>query len=94
MGINRDASDEGAVRQEDSSGRPLNPKDLTLLQVHYLGQLERLINLKESYQADPGREEWLLKAINKAAYSSFRSCIEHDAEAEANALLGREHQAN
>ena len=64
-----------------------NPQTTNLLQTHYLSLLERLINQKSSYQADPGREDWLLKAMSKAVYSAFRSCTEHGAEEEAKVLL-------
>jgi hypothetical protein len=66
----------------------------TLLQSHYLGLLERVIDRKNSYQTDPGREGWILNAINKAAYSAYRSCVEHGVEEAAKAILSRERLTN
>jgi len=94
MGTYRGAGNKETIHQEHSGQGSGNPETITLLQAHYLGLLERLIDLKNSYQADPGREEWLLKAINKATYSAFRSCVEQEVEAEAKALLSGERQAN
>ena len=91
----RSANQKVPVR-EGPSGRSKKGSAETLspLQIHYLGLLEHSINLKNSYQSDPGREEWLLKAINKAAYSAFRSCTENGIEGQARILLGIERQAN
>ena len=94
MGAHYNAGDKGTVPQEQRDQGDGDGATLTPLQVHYLRLLERLINLKNTYQVDPHREEWLLKVINKAAYSCFRSCVEHDVEAQAKGLLGQEHQAN
>lgn len=68
-----------------------NPESLTPWQAHYLHRLEHAANLKSSYEAAPGSEEWLLKAINKAIYSAYRSCVEHGAEVDARAVLSRGH---
>ena len=57
-------------------------------QVRYLRLLERLTKLKSSYEGDPDREDWLLDAVNKSAYSAYRSCVQNGVEAEAKALLG------
>ena len=56
-------------------------------QTRYLSLLERLTKLKSSYQSDPDREEWLLNAVNKSAYSAYRSCVQSGVEAEAKELL-------
>ena len=94
MGAYYNVGDKGTVPQEQGAQGHGDGATLTPLQVHYLHLLERLINLKTTYQIDPHREEWLLKVINKAAYSSFRSCLEQGVEAQAKGLLDREHQAN
>ena len=87
--------DKGTAHEEEHNSPSIaEPQNFTPLQVHYLGLLESLIDLKNSYQNDPGQEEWLLKSINNAAYSTFRSCIEHGVEANAKTLLHRERQAN
>ena len=83
-------SSEEPKQPEQSAWGLGNLEAYSPLQVHYLSLLERLVSLRSRYQADPGREDWLVKAIDKAAYSSFRSCIEHHAEAEAKQMLRRE----
>jgi hypothetical protein len=90
MGTYRHAGDNGTAEKEENSRPYGEPKVLTPLQLYYLRQLERLISQRQAYQADPQREEWLLKAINNAAYSAFRSCLELGVEAEAKALLEQE----
>jgi hypothetical protein len=59
----------------------------TLLQSHYLSLLGRLLTLKEGYQDDPDREEWLLNAVNKSSYSAYCSCVEHGVGSMAKELL-------
>jgi hypothetical protein len=67
---------------------------MTLLQSHYLGLLQRLVAVKNSYQTDPKFEPWLMKAINKAIYAALRDCIEENIGGPARELLHREHQVN
>jgi hypothetical protein len=67
---------------------------LTPLQSHYLSVLEQRLALKTTYDADPRKDPWLLKTIDKAAYSAFRSCIEHGVEAQATVLLENRHMVN
>ena len=67
---------------------------LTILQAHYLRKLEHQIDLKNLYQSDPDREEWLLKGVNKAAYSAFRDCVDNGLEEQAKELITAERQAN
>jgi len=43
--------------------------DLTPLQYHYLSLLQRLVTLKNTYQADPGYEAWIL-SIRRCAIAS------------------------
>ena len=83
-----DEPDTNQVLNEEN-GKP-DQTDLegpTPIQVYYLDSLERLIKLKKSYEGDPAHEEWLIKAVNNAAYSAYRSCLEHGAEDEAKALV-------
>ncbi len=70
--------------------------DLTLtpLQYHYLSLLQRLIALQNSYQIDPDYETWMMKAINKAIYSTLRDSIEANIGDTAKELLRKAHQVN
>ena len=88
MSTSREAENKETLHGEgDSDG-------LTMLQAYYLKDLERLIGLQATYQADPAGEEWLLTAINKAVYSAFLTCSEHGAGEEAKALLASAHQSD
>lgn len=62
-------------------------RELTPLQYHYLSLMKRLIELKDRYQSDPEREEWLGSAINKSIFSALRDCIEANVGDEAKDLL-------
>ena len=62
-------------------------RDLTPLQHHYLSLMKRLISLKDSYQADPDHEEWLMSAINKSIFSALRDSIEANVGDEAKDLI-------
>ena len=70
--------------------------DLTLtpLQYHYLSLLQRLIALQNSYQIDPDYETWMMKAINKAIYSTLRDSIEANIGDTAKELLRKAYQVN
>lgn len=59
----------------------------TGLQQHFLTRLERLVHLRELYRQHRGREDWLLRAINKAIYSTFMDCIAQGVGEEARAIL-------
>ncbi len=67
---------------------------LTPLQYHYLSLLQRLIDLKNSYQTDPDYEAWLMSAVKKSIYSTLRDCIEANVGDAAKSLLSQEHQVN
>ena len=82
------------VRQQPGGETHEDVETLTPLQAHYLRLLEHRLALKTTYQADPSREVWLLRALDRASYSAFRSCIEHGAEGQAKALLTNQHLAN
>ena len=69
-------------------------KDLTPLQYHYLSLLQRLVSLKNSYQADTDYEAWIMGALNKSVYSTLRDCIEANVGDEAKELLNREQHVN
>lgn len=90
----RDISEKEKVQPGNSGEVKVEAHAFTQLQSHYLGSLDRLINLKNSYLADPSCEQWLVKAIDKATYSAFRSCVENGVEHEAKNLLTAERRSN
>ena len=71
-----------------------DPDVLTPSQSDYLRVLEQRIDLKNTYLADPAHEEWVLKAVNTAAYSAFRDCVDNGLEEQAKALVSRDQQSN
>ena len=75
-------------------GEETSAEALTPLQMQYLRLLEHSIETKNSYQTEPAQEEWLMKAINKTAYSAFQGCVENGVGGQARILLGMERQAN
>lgn len=94
MATYHSTGNQESVQQQPSNEPHGDGETLTPLQAQYLRLLEHRLALKITYQADPGKEAWLLRAIDRAAYSAFRSCIEHGAEAQAKALLENQHSAN
>ena len=67
---------------------------VTPLQYHYLSLLERLTALKNTYQTDPDYEAWMMEAIKKSIYSTFRDCLESNVGDTARDILSGEHQVN
>lgn len=88
------ASNKEQVEPQQGDSSYEEPEILTPSQSDYLRVLEQRINLKNSYPADPGHEEWVLKAINRAAYSAFRDCVDNGLEEQAKALVSRDQQSN
>ena len=93
METHREESDAQVTLDIESGDNIWDLEQYSPLQAYYLDSLDRLMKLKATYLADPGHEEWLIKAIDRAAYASFRSCVEHEATEEAKALLDREGRA-
>ena len=94
MAISRDPEEKQNRPGDEGSQRDINPMAFTQLQSHYLSLLESLIDRRNSYQVDPNREEWLLKAINKSTYSVYQSCVEVGMEEVARGLLKKVSQSN
>ncbi len=90
MEKDHEQSDVQAALDIEQGDGTLDLEQYSPLQAYYLDSLDRLIKLKATYLDDPGHEEWLIKAIDRAAYASFRSCVELDTTEEAKALLSRE----
>lgn len=88
------AADQQSVQHEPISETYEDVGTLTPLQAQYLSLLEHRLALKVTYQGDPGKQPWLLKIVDRSAYSTFRTCIELGVEAQARALLENQHLAN
>jgi hypothetical protein len=85
---------EGEAVRQDSRAEQAYLRPYTHLQLHFLARLERLVALRNSYQTDSPREVWLLKAINRAIYSTLRDCIEAGVGEEARAILKGKNRVN
>lgn len=86
------SSSSGNTRRRQTKSRSTPP--LTPLQAHYLDLLQHRVGLRNSYSEDHGREEWMVKAIDKAVYAAYRSSAESGAEAEAKAILAGARHSN
>jgi len=64
------------------------------LQLLFLGRLERLTYLKNSYDMSRFNGGWLKTALDRCIYSTLRDCIEANAGEQARAILRQEHQRN
>lgn len=89
-----ESADQEVLGNEDTFAIEGIEQRLTPLQYHYLSLLQRLIDLKNSYQTDPDYEAWLMSAVKKSIYSTLRDCIEANVGDAAKSLLGQEHQVN
>ena len=89
-----ESADQEVLGNEDTFVIEGVDQSLTPLQYHYLSLLQRLIDLKNSYQTDPSYEAWLMTAIKKSIYSTLRDCIEANVGDSAKGFLGQEHQVN
>ena len=75
--IGRGIVPSGAVAEED-----LNP-----LQMYGLGLLERVMAVRRTYEDDPGKDAWLMNAINRAVYAAYLDCVDEGVGESAKALL-------
>ena len=90
----QDSADQEVAKSGNTGVIEGIEQPLTPLQYHYLGLLQRLIGVKNSYQTDPNFEAWMMASINKSIYSTLRDCIEANIGDAAKELLRREHQVN
>jgi hypothetical protein len=94
MATQGNASNKEQIEQQQDDWSYEEPEVLTPSQSDYLRVLEQRITLKNTYLADPGHEQWVQKAINSAAYSAFRDCLDNGLEEQAKALVSRDQQSN
>lgn len=64
------------------------------LQLFFLGRLERLVHVKNSYDMRKFSGGKLQKALDRSIYSTLRDCIEAKVGEQAKAILKQEHQRN
>ncbi len=95
MGTQQDSVEQEVIENGGTNVIDGIEEPLTRLQYHYLSLLQRLIAVKNGYQADPDFEPWMMGAINKSIYATLRDAIEANIGEAAKELLRREqHQVN
>ena len=94
MSAYQDSADQEVAESGNTGVIAGIEQSLTPLQYHYLGLLQRLIAVKNSYQTDPNFEAWMMASINKSIYCTLRDSIEANVGDAAKELLHREHQVN
>ena len=61
--------------------------ELNALQMYGLGLLERVVAVRRSYQDDPGKDAWMMNALNRAVYAAYLDCVDEGVGDSAKALL-------
>lgn len=75
-------------KQQEQEFSPTSElRTYTSLQALFLTRLERLIQLRARYGKGEAREAWMLRALEKALYSTFVDCITQGVGEEARSLL-------
>ena len=88
MGETIQGSEEGTI-----VGRGIAPSaevaedELNPLQMYGLGLLERVMAVRRTYEDDPGKDAWLMNAINRAVYAAYLDCVDEGVGESAKALL-------
>ncbi len=85
------ASDRADVVNRQSSGGSL--RGYTPFQTLYLLRLQSLITKKQQAAGRMEPRDWRLKLLDKALYSTYRSCVDLNIADEARNLLRQLRQA-
>ncbi|MCL5264804.1 MAG: hypothetical protein M1343_06390 [Chloroflexi bacterium] len=76
-------------QQEGRGTRPYSP-----VQLLFLLRLARLLRQRQEYVNVLSAEDWRLKLLNKAIYSTYCDCIEQGIGDDAKALFERDKATN
>jgi len=88
-------SKENTVSSAHSNHEVQEPKPVyTALQSHHIDRLKWYLTLKEQCKQDTNYEEWRLKMVDWAVYSTFRDCEDQGLVDEAKAMLQLSHREN
>jgi len=60
------------------------------LQLFFLGRLSWLLQQRREYSQVLAKDDWRLRLLNKALYSTFCDCLNVGLQSEARRLLERE----
>jgi len=75
------------VQLENSQGVVGAAQQLTKLQDHFLDRLQHFLKRKAEVQQVPRSDSRILKALDKAVYSTYLDCVEQGLGEDAKALL-------
>jgi hypothetical protein len=75
--------------QEKRGARPYSP-----VQLLFLLRLARLLRQRQEYINVLAPEDWRLRLLNKAIYSTYCDCLEQGIAEDAKALFDRDKAAN
>jgi hypothetical protein len=78
----------GSEQTNADSGAPLQ-RSLTPTQRFFLLRMERLLRLREEYEALLGPDDWESKLLVKATYSTYCDCLQLGVGPEARERLAR-----
>ncbi|MBI2955140.1 MAG: hypothetical protein HYY30_12550 [Chloroflexi bacterium] len=76
-------------QQEGRGARPYSP-----LQLIFLLRLARLLRQRQEYLNVLAPEDWRLRLLNKAIYSTYCDCLEQGIADDAKALFERDKATN
>ncbi len=75
------------VQPESDQVITVAAQQLTKLQDHFLDRLQYFLNRKSEVQQDPASDSRILKALDKAIYSTYLDCVEQGVGEDAKAIL-------
>lgn len=88
MGDTVQSSEEGTIVHDAFPPDALGEDDeLNPLQMYGLGLLERVMAVRKSYEDDPGKDAWMMNALNRAVYAAYLDCVDEGVGENAKALL-------
>lgn len=78
---------KGSKEQTNQEGGSSKGRALTPTQRFFLTRIERLVGLREEYEALLRSEDWESKLLTKATYSTYCDCVQLGVGAEARERL-------
>lgn len=86
MGLFDTPSPKQTTRGQEEIEMP-SERDYNALQSLFLSRLVRLLRQRRDYATVLGADDWRMKLVNKAIYSTFCDCLELGVADEARALF-------
>lgn len=83
----RDGSETGSMRPASEKFKPDGTRLYTPLQMFFITRMERLLRLREEYEALLRPHDWENKLLHRAIYSTYCDCLHHGVGREAREQL-------